>query len=115
MSDKVYDLSQLEELAGGSQEFVFSMVETFLEHTPGQLDELTTAFRSGDMSAMGGLAHKIKPNVDLFGISEIKEDIRAIEAMGKEGAQSPDLPAKVGRVEATLKKAFEQLEALKNS
>ena len=73
MSDKVYNLSQLEELAGGNEEFVNSMVETFLEHTPSQLQEMLNAYRENDMNLLGSIAHKIKPNIDLFEISAIHE------------------------------------------
>ena len=115
MSDKVYDLSQLEELAGGMQEFVFSMVDTFLEHTPGQLAELKSAFASGDLSSMGGQAHKIKPNIDLFGINSIREEIRTVETLGKEGNNSPDLPGMIDKIDTVLNQAFQQLGDLKNS
>lgn len=115
MSDKVYDLSQLEELAGGSQDFIMSMVETFLEHTPGQLAELVQAHASGDLTAMGGLAHKIKPNIDLFGVLTIKEEIRQVEALGKVGDNDPMLAAMINKIETVLKQAFEQMTALKNS
>ena len=114
MSDKVYDLSQLEELAGGSQEFIFSMVETFLEHTPNQLEELKKAYLNGDLGSMGGVAHKIKPNIDLFGINSIAEDIRKVETMGKEANNAPELSEIINRIERDLKLAFEQLGALKN-
>lgn len=112
MSDKVYDLNQLEQLAGGSQEFVMSMVETFLEHTPGQLADMEQAFEGGDLQAMGGFAHKIKPNIDLFGITSIKEEIRAIENKGKVGQNDADLKAEVNKVSEVLKTAFEQMKAL---
>ncbi len=114
MSDKVYDLSQLEELAGGSQEFVMSMVETFLEHTPGQLEELKAAFNSGDLSAMGGVAHKIKPNIDLFGVSSIKEEIRLVESLGKEQVNAPELSSKIDKIDSVLQLSFQQLAAHKN-
>lgn len=114
MSDKVYDLGQLEELAGGSQEFVMSMVETFLEHTPGQLEELKTAFSSGDLGAMGGVAHKIKPNIDLFGVHSIREEIRLVENLGKEKINAPELPATIGKIDSVLQLSFQQLAAHKN-
>lgn len=114
MSDKVYDLSQLEELAGGSQEFVMSMVETFLEHTPGQLEELKTAFSSGDLGAMGGVAHKIKPNIDLFGVFSIKDEIRLVENLGKEKMNSPELPSTLQKIDTVLQLAFQQLAVHKN-
>lgn len=115
MSDKVYDLSQLEELAGGSQEFIFSMVETFLEHTPGQLEELKSSFAGGDLSSMGGLAHKIKPNIDLFGVSAIREEIRMVESLGKENNNSPDLAGMIEKIDSVLNQAFQQLNDLKNN
>ena len=112
MSEKVYDLSQLEELAGGSQEFVMSMVDTFLEHTPSQLEELKSAFSSGDLSAMGGVAHKIKPNIDLFGVHSLKEEIRLVESLGKEGVNSPDLPSTINKINDVLQLAFQLTQVI---
>ncbi len=111
MADKIYDLSQLEELAGGSDEFVKSMIETFLEHTPGQLNDLVQAYRQGDLETMAGIAHKIKPNIDLFGINEIREDIRQVEKLGKTGQNSDELPALIDKVNTILNKSFEQLKS----
>jgi len=112
MSDKVYDLSQLEELGGGDQEFVSMMVMTFLEHTPGQLEELKTAHSSGDLATMGAIAHKIKPNVDMFGINAITQDIRDLEQMGKNGISNDDTAAKMLKVEQELRVAFDQLKQI---
>ncbi len=112
MSDKVYNLAQLEELGGGDAEFVSMMVDTFLEHTPGQLEEMKSAHGSGDLASLGAIAHKIKPNVDMFGIDAITQDIRDLEQMGKNGINNDETVAKLQRVEAELNKAFEQLKQL---
>lgn len=111
MSDKVYDLTQLSELAGGSQEFIDSMVETFLEHTPSQLQELINSYASGDLTAMGGLAHKIKPNIDLFGIDALKDVIRSVERKGKEAQMDSELKGEIELIEKVLTTAFEQLKS----
>ena len=76
MSDKLYDLQQLRDLAAGSEDFVQSMIETFLEHTPGQLDEMLAAYDSGDLQSVGSIAHKIKPNIDLFKIWFVAQGVR---------------------------------------
>ena len=110
MVDKVYNLAQLEELAGGNTDFVDSMVETFLEHTPGQLDEILNAFSSSDMSTVGAVAHKIKPNIELFGINIIKADIRVVEEKGKKGLNDSELSESLKKVERYLKEAFNQLQ-----
>ena len=110
MADRVYDLKQLEELAGGNSEFVNSMVETFLEHTPGQLQEMLVAYNNQELTAVGATAHKIKPNIELFGIYEIKQDIRVVEEHGKIGAKTEALEVSIRRVEKYLKEAFNQLQ-----
>lgn len=110
MADKVYNLSQLEELAGGSSEFVESMIETFLEHTPSQLEEMLQAYQSGDMATVGGIAHKIKPNIELFGIMEISQDIRLVEEKGKQGIKDSDVETSLRKVESYLRDAFNQLQ-----
>lgn len=115
MADKVYDLAQLEELAGGSQEFIMSMVDTFLEHTPGQVEQIDQAHKSGDLTTVGGIAHKIKPNIDLFGISVLTGTIREIEQMGKAGEDSPKLADLIAELLSVTKVAFKQLEDLKNA
>lgn len=110
MAELIYDLSQLEELAGGNREFVDSMVETFLEHTPGQLEEIVQSYQSSDLATVGAVAHKIKPNIELFGISIIKQDIRIVEEKGKKGLKDSELAECIKRVELYLKEAFNQLQ-----
>jgi HPt (histidine-containing phosphotransfer) domain-containing protein len=110
MSDVVYNLSQLEELGGGDQEFISMMVETFLEHTPGQLEELKAAHQSGDLTTLGAISHKIKPNIDMFGIDAITSDIRELERMGKNGINNAETVAAIERVDKELQIAFKQLK-----
>ena len=113
MADKIYSLAQLEELAGGDQEFVLSMVDTFLEHTPQQLEELKQARQNGDLEKVGAISHKIKPNIDLFGLNEIAQPIRDLEQMGKAGEDSPVMDEKIKEVDEVLNKAFDQLRELR--
>jgi HPt (histidine-containing phosphotransfer) domain-containing protein len=110
---KIYDLSQLEELAGGSMDFVMSMVDTFLEHTPGQVVEMETEYINGNLAKVGGIAHKIKPNIDLFGIQEIMPTVRSIEAKGKAEEDSATLKEEIQYLKATLETVFEQLRELR--
>ncbi|WP_417608088.1 Hpt domain-containing protein [Owenweeksia hongkongensis] len=110
MAEQIYNLSQLEELAGGNTEFVDSMVDTFLEHTPGQLEEILQAFKISDLATVGAVAHKIKPNIELFGINTIKQDIRVVEEKGKQGVTDAELETSLKRVELHLKEAFNQLQ-----
>lgn len=108
--DQVYNLKQLEELAGGSSEFVDSMVETYLEHTPQQINQMAQAYEAGDLEEVGGIAHKIKPNVDLFGISAIRDEIRIVEQKGKSGIDDDEMRQSFEKVKQYLEISFEQLK-----
>lgn len=108
---KLYNLKQLEELSGGMDEFIDSMIETFLEHTPQQLKELENAFEAGDWIQMGGLAHKIKPSIDLFEIPEINITVREVEKIGKSGSPTPDLGEKIKLLSTRLNEVFNQLKS----
>ncbi len=110
MSDKLYNLNQLQELAGGSDDFVNSMVETFLEYTPGQLNDMMKSFEGGDLIQLGAIAHKIKPNIDLFAITKIYHEIRLVEEHGKNNINSPELEKSLRQVSDVLKEVFNQLE-----
>ncbi len=110
MSDKLYNLQQLRDLAAGSDDFVQSMIETFLEHTPGQLDEMLSAYESGDLQTVGSIAHKIKPNIDLFSINDISQDIRVVEEKGKAGINDEALNVSLNRVKDILRQSFNQMQ-----
>lgn len=109
MTAKGYDLQQLEALAGGSREFIDSMVATFLEHTPVQLNEMLDAYKNDDLIVMGNIAHKIKPNIDLFQIEEIRDNIRTVENQGKTETRDAKLEHSIQEVDRVLKIVFDQL------
>lgn len=110
MAEKIYNLKQLEELSGGSEEFIKSMVDTFIEHTPEQVEQLKEHYNNGDLASMGAVAHKIKPSLDLMGIGDLYDDIRKIELMGKNEENSSDLPSIIDKVYNTCNQAFDQLK-----
>ncbi len=110
---KIYDLSQLEELAGGSMDFVMSMVDTFLEHTPQQIQELQDQYNDGNLVQVGAIAHKIKPNIDLFGITPITTTVRSIENKGKAEQDDAELKEEIEKLRETLEVVFDQLRELR--
>ncbi|MEO5893113.1 MAG: response regulator, partial [Ferruginibacter sp.] len=111
---KLYDLSTIRTISRGNEIFVVKMVNMFIEHTPAQVVEMEAKYHDGDYKGMGAIAHKIKPGIDNMGIVSLKETIRAIERIGKDGMDIdlvPDLLQKVskdlGQVIDALKVEFE--------
>lgn len=81
----MYKLDKIKDLAGDDQEFVNSIVQVFTEETPADLESLANAISEENYTAIYQSAHKMKPNLDLFGMEETRQKILQIEGMGREG------------------------------
>ncbi len=79
----IYDLSKINDLSGGDQEFLVSVIETFLEETPSDLNVLRVAVKEEDFTKIYQFGHKIKPNVDLLGMEYARANAYEIETLGK--------------------------------
>jgi HPt (histidine-containing phosphotransfer) domain-containing protein len=106
-----FDLERVRQLAQGDSAFVEDIVGTFLEHIPNQLQALTASYQKEQWEDLGRAAHTLKSSVDLFGIAAIYEDIRWLEAMGKQGVEQPECKATIQRVQQTLFQVLDQLKA----
>lgn len=106
---KLYNLKQLDELSGGMSDFVNSMVETFMEHTPGQVEEMGVYLAEGDYEKVGQVAHKIKPSIDLLGIDSLKELVRTLERDGKQGNPNNNMSELFEDFNKNAKQVFNQL------
>jgi len=110
---KNYNLESVREMAGEDEDFVKVIVETFLEEIPADVKLMTEAIENENSAVAYQFAHKMKPNLQLFGL-ELMDQILVIEAWSK--ARENSVPAKeagqkiaskVGLVEQELKKDFE--------
>ena len=84
----LYSLIELENISGGDESFIKSILETFLESVPVQLSKINSAIISSDFLTIRNVAHQMKPSIDLLHIEAAKPRIRNIE---KEAEQAlPD-------------------------
>ncbi len=87
------DLTFLNEIADGSDEFIIESIEMFLTQIPETLQLIDTAITEKDWTAVASSAHKIKPNLGFFGMPASQEIIQQVETMAKNGAPEPELLA----------------------
>ncbi len=73
-----YDLYALEDMSGGDKEFMKTVVAAFLEEIPPDLNSMHTAIENDNHRMAYQFAHKMKPNLEMFGIDLIRE-ISAME------------------------------------
>ena len=78
-SSRKVDLSYLEDIAGGSNEFIIEMIDMFLEQTPGYCMQIKQAIIENDWKKVSDLAHKVKPTLAFMGSNAAKETMAGIE------------------------------------
>ncbi|KQC34169.1 hypothetical protein AAU57_13115 [Nonlabens sp. YIK11] len=104
---KLYDLSKIKELSENDPDFIKAMVDTFIEEIPEDLEQLAIGVVEDDRAAVHEYAHKMKPTVDMFGLSCLY-DVLVLEAWGKSEDQM-DINEHFMRVQEELQKTVTQL------
>jgi HPt (histidine-containing phosphotransfer) domain-containing protein len=111
MSDqKLYSLSQLEDISSGDQAFVDKMVDMFIDMVPESTNMMVEALANEEYEELGKAAHKIKPSIDMMGILSLREKIRELERRGKLSEEVETIPTLLEDVVLTLNQVIEQLK-----
>ncbi len=89
-----YDLKDVEEMAGGDQEFMLAMNE---------------AINNGNANLAYSFAHKMKPNLKLFGL-QLMPEITVIEQWSKQGKNKEDAPKAARTITAKVTQVCKELK-----
>ena len=73
------DLSYLQDVVSGSNEYMIEMIELFLTQTPAYFDQLDQLIKVENWSAVADIAHKIKPTLAYMGIEAARGSMAEIE------------------------------------
>lgn len=109
-TEKLYDLSLVNDLARGNQEFIVNLAKIFIETVPPTAREMVEACNQKKWEQMGKLAHKLKSTIDTMCISSLKDDIRAIEKNGKEQKNIDITISMVEKTDSVIKQVTQQLK-----
>ncbi len=78
---------QLEELAGGNEDFIKQVINTFLTEAPA-IEQLLVAACPHDVAGLAAAAHKLKGQVAYFGVAGLHAQLDELER----GARTPGYP-----------------------
>ncbi|WP_395051707.1 PAS domain S-box protein, partial [Flavobacterium sp.] len=78
-TDKLYNLTSLQNLSRGNNEFVVKMIAIFVEQTTDTIEKSASAISKEDFKEVSRLIHKIKPSVESLGITSIISEIKQLE------------------------------------
>ena len=107
--DKHYSMESLNEIAGDDLEFMTIVAKTFLEEIPPDLKSMAEAVENDNKELAYQFAHKMKPNLEMFGI-KVKKDITAIEAWTKTSKSKAIILGHLENITTVLEKVFKELE-----
>ncbi len=108
--ERLYDLSLIEEMAGGDEDFMKEMAETFVSSVPPVVESMLHFSKTHEWLKMADAAHSLKSNIDTLQILCIKEEIRMIERNGKAFVDLDIIPDLVVKVVNVLNLAMDQIK-----
>lgn len=106
---KGYSLQNVNELSGGDDDFITVLVQTFLEEIPPDLDHMVQAIDANNPGMAYQYAHKMKPNLQLFGI-DLLTQIKEVEAWSKTNKGSEAIKSTLDHIVTTVNKAIQDLK-----
>lgn len=110
VSQKLYNLSLVNELAQGNIEFIKNLSQIFIDTIPATSKELLNEVANENWLQAGKLAHKLKSTIDTMQIVELKNDIRIIESSGMSGNNVVVIPILAQKVDRIIKQVAMQLK-----
>ena len=109
----VIDLTYLEEVSGGNNEFIVEMIDLFLAQTPAHIDELIAAVSAKEWKKIAELAHKVKPTLAFMGVESVKEKMAEIESNGRNEENYEDIVSEINQLQEVFKTIYAKLEIKK--
>lgn len=104
-----YSKKSLSEVAGGDEEFMAIVAQTFLDEIPPDLAALEQAIENDNKELAYQFAHKMKPNLEMFGI-DVKKNIQKIEAWTSSSRSNATIIADMEKLSEVLNAVFEELK-----
>ncbi|MBN3035167.1 MAG: Hpt domain-containing protein [Bacteroidales bacterium] len=112
-AQRLYDLSNLDEMLGGDKDAKLQMIKIFLQATPESLSEMNKCFGKNDLEGISKLAHKLKSSIDIFCIMDIKQDIRRLENITRDQVNTDEVPDLIEKINTILHETFLQVASYK--
>lgn len=115
MTDTLYDLSELQIISRGDNDFINKMLDAFLQISDQTVEQMTDALQAGDYVQINRLAHKIKPSLDNLRIMSLADNIRTLEVIHPELPEFKRMQKLVTETTTVLKQVNQAIIADRNA
>lgn len=105
-----YNLSKVYALSDNDPEFVMQIIELFVTEVPQDLKQIETGIKDKDHKQAYAYAHKIKPTLDLLGMTIAYEEILQVEAWTRAEGKRKEIEATFESIQDQIDKAIKEIK-----
>ncbi|MFP4023342.1 MAG: Hpt domain-containing protein [Thiohalospira sp.] len=82
--DKLINLSYLESISDGNDDFILELIDMFFEQVPEYQKKLQLFFKEKDWDNLSRIAHKAKSAILMVGMDKLATDLKKLEENAKD-------------------------------
>lgn len=100
------NLAYLNDFSGGDKSFIKEIIQTFLQEAPTNIEQLAEGLSNKDWDTVYRIAHQLKPNYMMLGMSTQQELALSVEQMAKAGLEESEIETMAAQLIADTQHAF---------
>lgn len=105
-----YNLSKVYALSDNDPEFVMQIISLFVTEVPQDLMQIEQGIKDKDHKQAYAYAHKIKPTLDLLGMTMAYEEILQVEAWTRAEGKRKEIEATFDSIQDQVDKAIKEIK-----
>ena len=105
-----YNLSKVYAISDNDAEFVNEILTLFVTDVPDDLAQIKEGIKKKDHKHAYAYAHKIKPTLDLLGMTVAFEEILEVEAWTKAEGRRKDIEHTFDSIKTQVKEAIKEIK-----
>jgi hypothetical protein len=105
-----YNLAKVYALSDNDPEFVMQIITLFITEVPLDMKQIDLGIKAKDHKLAYAYAHKIKPSLDLLGMSVAFEEILQVEAWSKKEGKRKEIVDTFESIQSQVDKAVKEIK-----
>lgn len=105
-----YNLAKVYALSDNDPEFVMQIITLFVTEVPEDVKQIDLGIKEKDHKLAYSYAHKIKPSLDLLGMTVAFEEILQVEAWTKAEGKRKEIEHTFESVKSQIDKAVKEIK-----
>ena len=105
-----YNLSKVYALSDDDPDFVMQIITLFVTEVPQDMTQIKLGIKTKDHKLAYAYAHKIKPTLDLLGMTVAYEEILQVEAWTKREGKRKEIKDTFDSIESQVEKAVKEIK-----